>query len=97
MARVMVTIPDELLAAVDRTAQHEHRNRSELLREALRHYLRQPPPPVKKHTTKQAIGVIERLRTKALQQAQQAQNSTDIIRAFRGPLDVVPESTNHTE
>ncbi len=40
MARFVVTIPDEFLKEVDARAKAEHRSRSELVREALRHYLR---------------------------------------------------------
>ena len=40
MARFVVTIPDEFLDEVDARAQAEHRSRSELVREALRGYLR---------------------------------------------------------
>jgi len=36
---VHITIPEELLEEVDRQAGQERRNRSELTREALRHYL----------------------------------------------------------
>ena len=37
--KVMVSFPDEFLEEVDRTAQEEHRSRSELVREALRLYM----------------------------------------------------------
>ena len=37
--KVMVSFPDEFLEEVDRTAQEEHRSRSELVREALRVYM----------------------------------------------------------
>jgi metal-responsive CopG/Arc/MetJ family transcriptional regulator len=40
MARFVVTIPDDFLEEVDARAKAEHRNRSELVREALRRYLR---------------------------------------------------------
>ena len=39
-ARVSITLPEEMLAAVDRRGVREMRNRSEVIREALRHYLR---------------------------------------------------------
>jgi metal-responsive CopG/Arc/MetJ family transcriptional regulator len=38
-SKVMVSFPDEFLAEVDRIASEEHRNRSELLREAMRLYI----------------------------------------------------------
>ena len=37
--KVMVSLPEELLAEIDRAAQEEHRTRSEFLREAARLYL----------------------------------------------------------
>ncbi len=37
--KVMVSIPDDFLAEIDRVAQEEKRSRSELLREAMRLYL----------------------------------------------------------
>jgi Arc/MetJ-type ribon-helix-helix transcriptional regulator len=40
MARFVVTIPDDFLEEVDARAKAEHRSRSELVREALRSYLR---------------------------------------------------------
>jgi len=38
-AKVMLSLPEEFLAEVDRTAREEHRSRSELVREALRLYM----------------------------------------------------------
>ncbi len=40
MARFVVTIPEDFLEEVDERAKSEHRSRSELVREALRSYLR---------------------------------------------------------
>lgn len=40
MARFVVTIPEDFLQEVDVRAKAEHRSRSELVREALRGYLR---------------------------------------------------------
>ena len=40
MARFVVTVPEEFLEEVDARAKAEHRSRSELVREALRGYLR---------------------------------------------------------
>ncbi|MDO8672471.1 MAG: ribbon-helix-helix domain-containing protein [Dehalococcoidia bacterium] len=39
MRKVMITLPQEFLDEMDRFAQHEHRNRSEFIREAVRHYM----------------------------------------------------------
>lgn len=40
MARFVVTVPEDFLAEIDARAKAEHRSRSELVREALRGYLR---------------------------------------------------------
>ncbi len=40
MAKVLVTMPDEFLSKVDGLADVEKRTRSELIREALRNYMR---------------------------------------------------------
>ncbi|MCI1273704.1 MAG: ribbon-helix-helix domain-containing protein [Clostridiaceae bacterium] len=40
MAKVLVTMPDEFLNKIDGVANNEQRTRSELIREALRTYIR---------------------------------------------------------
>lgn len=40
MARILVSMPDEFLKSVDKLADDEKRTRSELVREALRSYIR---------------------------------------------------------
>lgn len=40
MAKVLVSVPDKFLEIIDETAQSEQRTRSELIREALRTYMR---------------------------------------------------------
>lgn len=40
MAKILVTMPDAFLNAVDGLANNEQRTRSELIREALRTYMR---------------------------------------------------------
>lgn len=39
MAKVMISLPDKFLKAVDTAARSEHRSRSELIREAVRTYV----------------------------------------------------------
>lgn len=39
-ARVLISLPDEFLTEVDEIANSEHRSRSDLIREALRNYMR---------------------------------------------------------
>jgi metal-responsive CopG/Arc/MetJ family transcriptional regulator len=38
-AKIMVSIPDEMVADLDQAAKQEHRSRSEFVREALRLYI----------------------------------------------------------
>jgi len=40
MAKILVTMPDEFLHKIDGVATNEQRSRSELIREALRSYMR---------------------------------------------------------
>jgi len=40
MAKVLISIPDKFLTEIDKTAELEQRTRSELIREALRTYMR---------------------------------------------------------
>lgn len=40
MAKILVTMPDEFLHKIDGVALNEQRSRSELIREALRSYMR---------------------------------------------------------
>ena len=45
MARILVSMPDEFLSKVDRLAGDEQRTRSELVREALRTYIKRAQMP----------------------------------------------------
>ena len=40
MARILVSMPDEFLNKIDKVADSEQRTRSELVREALRSYIK---------------------------------------------------------
>ena len=40
MARVLISMPEEFLDRIDKVAEGENRSRSELIREALRNYMR---------------------------------------------------------
>lgn len=40
MARVLISMPEEFLSKIDEVADKEQRSRSELIREALRTYIR---------------------------------------------------------
>ena len=45
MARILVSMPDEFLTRVDQIADDEQRTRSELVREALRTYIKRSKLP----------------------------------------------------
>ena len=49
-AKVTISLPEEMLAAADRVGAREHRTRSELMREALRWYLRAGAVPMEEPT-----------------------------------------------
>ena len=40
MARILISMQDNFLKSIDELAQNEHRTRSELIREALRAYIK---------------------------------------------------------
>lgn len=46
MARVLISMKDEFLKRIDEVAEKEQRSRSELIREALRTYIRRNPSAV---------------------------------------------------
>lgn len=43
MAKVMISVPDKFLDKMDEVAEREERSRSELIREAIRHYVAKKP------------------------------------------------------
>jgi len=45
MARILVSMPDEFLSKIDQVADNEQRTRSELVREALRSYIKRTKLP----------------------------------------------------
>jgi CopG family transcriptional regulator / antitoxin EndoAI len=56
MARVLISMKDEFLELIDEVAENEQRSRSELIREALRAYIKSNRSPL---TTKVLDGVID--------------------------------------
>ena len=54
MAKVLVSIPDKFLNQIDEVAENEQRTRSELIREALRAYMKKTVSFDIKKTTKDA-------------------------------------------
>jgi hypothetical protein len=62
-AKVMISLPRDFLAAIDRLAEEEHRTRSELLREAARQYIaaRHVRRPIDRPEVRRAIATMDRL------------------------------------
>lgn len=54
MAKVLVTMPDEFLNKVDGLADSEKRSRSELIREALKNYMRRLSKNQMQHASRNA-------------------------------------------
>jgi metal-responsive CopG/Arc/MetJ family transcriptional regulator len=77
MAKIMISLPDEFLKKVDRTAKAQGRSRSELIREALRGALTGKESG--RRSWKEALAPLQELK----QQWVGRWNSTDIIRYYR--------------
>ena len=77
MAKVMISLPDEFLKKVDRTAQAHGRSRSELIREALRAVV--GGKNSRTRSWKQALAPLRELERHWVGQW----DSTDIIRYYR--------------
>ncbi|MEK6600404.1 MAG: ribbon-helix-helix protein, CopG family [Candidatus Binatota bacterium] len=77
MAKVMISLPDEFLKKVDRTAQAQGRSRSELIREALRTVV--GGKNSRTRSWKRALAPLRELERYWVGQW----DSTDIIRYFR--------------
>jgi metal-responsive CopG/Arc/MetJ family transcriptional regulator len=77
MAKVMVSLPDDFLTKVDRTAKAQGRSRSELIREALRTLL--GGKAARRRSWKEALALLRDLE----QQWVGRWDSTDIIRYYR--------------
>ncbi len=80
MAKVMISLPERFLSEVDKAAQAEHRTRSDLIREALREYLRgekRSKKPIENPRVKEAFETLRSLTWK------EKFDSTKVIRGMR--------------
>jgi CopG family transcriptional regulator / antitoxin EndoAI len=80
MAKVMISLPERFLSEVDKAAQAEHRTRSDLIREALREYLRaekRSKKPIENARVKEAFETLRSLTWK------EKFDSTEVIRRMR--------------
>jgi len=74
MAKVMISLPDDLLARIDHEARQQHSNRSAFLREAARQALGWPDPA-------KLDGAVARARAAVAQAG--SFESAEIVRAQR--------------
>ena len=81
--KVMVSFPDEFLAEVDRIAKAEHRNRSELVREAIRYYIAARYRDSKPGTRPQVQQAVEAQNALARLSPGAGEDSTAEIRRWR--------------
>jgi hypothetical protein len=100
MARFMVSMPDEMVKMLDRRAREEHRTRSELLREAVRHHVVASAPreareaPISRRNGKRKVR--KRWTKKALEQhllekglARRGCPGLDsLVGVLKGPVDM---------
>jgi CopG family transcriptional regulator/antitoxin EndoAI len=80
MAKVMISLPEGFLSEVDKAAEAEHRTRSDLVREALREYLRgekRSRKPIESPRVQQAFETLRSLTWK------EKFDSTKVIRRMR--------------
>lgn len=81
MAKVMVSLPDDLLAEVDRAARVRRTTRSGLLAEAARRELRRRDPAVMQ-------AAVERMRSRAAKYGMPTQADLDAEKAERDARDM---------
>lgn len=80
--KVMISIPEEFLAEIDRVAAAENRSRSELVREALRQYVElrvRPRRPIDDPRVQRAIAVMDEIA----KIPSVGEDSTTILRHWR--------------
>ncbi len=83
--RVLITMPDNILNDLDEEAKLDSRSRSELVREAVRAFIetRRNEREFKKRQD-QAFKTMDEIREST--KGKPHVNSTEIIRAMRGPI-----------
>ena len=82
-AKVMVSFPDEFLEQVDRIAYEEHRNRSELIREALRHYMEARQQVARPGDLPRVRAAVESINALAQVAPGAGEDSTEDVRYWR--------------
>jgi len=81
--KVMVSFPNEFLVQVDEFARSEHRSRSELIREALRHYIAARQGTLRPGDLSQVRAAVESLNALAQITPGTGEDSTADVRHWR--------------
>jgi metal-responsive CopG/Arc/MetJ family transcriptional regulator len=83
-AKVTISLPEDLLSKADAAAEREHRTRSELVREALRWYLRISTLPIADPTPEEIAAIkagrADRAHRRTLTHADIAHDLEDRVR-----------------
>jgi CopG family transcriptional regulator / antitoxin EndoAI len=82
-AKIMISVPEEMLSELDHKAREDHRSRSEFIREAVRHFLelkKVQSVPGQIQRVQQAVSVQDAL---AKEDSSKDWNGTEEIRKWR--------------
>ena len=82
-AKIMISVPEEMLSELDHKAREDHRSRSEFIREAVRHFLelrKAPDVPGRNQRIQEAVSVQDAL---AKEDSSEDWNGTEEIRKWR--------------
>lgn len=88
MSKIIVNIPDEFLKTIDKIATKEYRSRSELLREALRLFLRERNLRTFGHLREDpSVHRALKVQDESRKEFHNLKfDSTEVIRHFRGKI-----------
>jgi metal-responsive CopG/Arc/MetJ family transcriptional regulator len=82
-AKIMISVPEEMLLELDHKAREDHRSRSEFIREAVRHFLelkKAPDVPGRNQRIREAVSVQDAL---AKEDSSKDWNGAEEIRKWR--------------
>ena len=82
-AKIMISVPEEMLSELDHKAREDHRSRSEFIREAVRHFLelrKAPDVPGRNQRIREAVSVQDAL---AKEDSSKDWNGGEEIRKWR--------------
>ncbi len=82
-SKVMISFPDTFLEQVDELAHTEHRSRSELVREALRHYIESRQGAMRPGDLPQVRAAVESMDALAKVSPGTGEDSTIDVRDWR--------------